>query len=162
MRILIAVDDSECSAAAVEEVLKREWGSDVKCRIVTVVEPIMFAVDPMYALSMAEAEQEQLAWLQKMVDSEVARVKEALVSEVTGVVMKGRIAESIIEEAIRWKADLIVLGSHGRRGVQKFILGSVSEKVVIGAPCSVQIVRIKKPQTSPMEPIQKVESASVK
>ncbi len=162
MRILIAVDDSECSAAAVEEVLKREWGSDVKCRIVTVVEPIMFAVDPMYALSMAEAEQEQLAWLQKMVDSEVARVKEALVSEVTGVVMIGRIVESIIEEAIRWKADLIVLGSHGRRGVQKFILGSVSEKVVIGAPCSVQIVRIKKPQTSPMEPIQKVESASVK
>jgi len=47
----------------------------------------------------------------------------------------------IVEEARRWPADLIVLGSHGRRGINRLRLGSVSEYVVCHAPCSVQVIR---------------------
>ena len=48
---------------------------------------------------------------------------------------------AIIDAAKTWPADLIVLGSHGRRGIDRFLLGSVAESVVRHAPCSVEIVR---------------------
>jgi nucleotide-binding universal stress UspA family protein len=47
----------------------------------------------------------------------------------------------ILNEAVSWKADLIVLGSHGRRGVDRFLMGSVSEAVAMHADCSVAVVR---------------------
>jgi nucleotide-binding universal stress UspA family protein len=43
--------------------------------------------------------------------------------------------------ADEWKADLIVLGSHGKHGIEKFLLGSVAESVARHAKCSVMIVR---------------------
>src|SRR5208283_6218523 len=53
----------------------------------------------------------------------------------------GDIRERIIDSAADWHADLIVLGSHGRRGIQRFLLGSVAEFVARHANCSVEIVR---------------------
>jgi len=47
----------------------------------------------------------------------------------------------IVDEARRWKADLIVMGSHGRNGLDRLLLGSVAEGVLRHAPCSVEIVR---------------------
>jgi len=47
----------------------------------------------------------------------------------------------ILETAKEWGADLIVVGSHGRRGLDHFLLGSVSEAVAIHASCSVRVVR---------------------
>lgn len=49
---------------------------------------------------------------------------------------------AIIDAAREWPADLIVLGSHGRRGFERLLLGSVAESVVRHAPCSVDIVRM--------------------
>jgi nucleotide-binding universal stress UspA family protein len=49
--------------------------------------------------------------------------------------------ELILSEAAEWNADLIVVGSHGRRGVNRLLLGSVSEAVALHAQCSVAIVR---------------------
>jgi len=47
----------------------------------------------------------------------------------------------IIDDAKKWGADLIVVGSHGRTGLDRFLLGSVSEAVARHAACSVEIVR---------------------
>ncbi len=49
----------------------------------------------------------------------------------------------ILSDADEWGADLIVCGSHGRRGVNRFLLGSVSEAVATHAKCSVEIIRPK-------------------
>lgn len=49
--------------------------------------------------------------------------------------------EIIPDEASRWGADLIVVGSHGRRGINRFLLGSISEAVAIHADCSVEVIR---------------------
>jgi nucleotide-binding universal stress UspA family protein len=49
--------------------------------------------------------------------------------------------ELILSEAAEWGADLIVVGSHGRRGVNRLLLGSVSEAVALHANCSVEIIR---------------------
>ena len=53
----------------------------------------------------------------------------------------GDIREKIIDFASDWDADLIVVGSHGRRGIPRFLLGSVAEFVARHAKCSVEIVR---------------------
>ena len=58
-------------------------------------------------------------------------------------VVEGYIKDSILEIAKHWPADLIVVGSHGRRGFTKFLLGSVSEAIVAHAPCSVEIVKLR-------------------
>jgi nucleotide-binding universal stress UspA family protein len=59
----------------------------------------------------------------------------------TAAVLSGNPKEVILEEAKKWNADLIVVGSHGRRGVKRFLLGSVSEAVAMNAHCSVVVVR---------------------
>ena len=50
-------------------------------------------------------------------------------------------AHAIVDAAEEWQADLIVLGSHGRRGFDRLVLGSVSESVAMHAHCSVEVVR---------------------
>jgi nucleotide-binding universal stress UspA family protein len=59
----------------------------------------------------------------------------------TSEAIVGHAAEIIIETAKKWGANLVALGSHGRRGFSRFLLGSVSYTVASHAPCSVEIVR---------------------
>jgi nucleotide-binding universal stress UspA family protein len=54
----------------------------------------------------------------------------------------------IVDEARKWSADLIVLGSHGHTGMKRLLLGSVASSVVSHAPCSVEIVRRKQTKKS--------------
>ncbi len=57
------------------------------------------------------------------------------------IIKQGNPAEEVLETAKKIKADLIVAGSHGRHGAQRFLLGSVSSKIVDYAPCAVLIVK---------------------
>jgi nucleotide-binding universal stress UspA family protein len=54
----------------------------------------------------------------------------------------------IVDEASSFGADLIALGSHGRTGIKRWIIGSVAEYVVRHAPCSIEVVR------SPIKPVK--------
>jgi len=93
-----------------------------------------------YEPEMAEIMKEQFQNAQQTVDCAAAALKAA------GFNAKGRVVEAvtrsgILDLASQWRADLIVLGSHGRKGGQRFMLGSVAESVARGAYCSVLIVR---------------------
>ncbi len=57
-------------------------------------------------------------------------------------------AIEIVHEAQRWHANLVVLGSHGRRGFNRLTMGSVSEHVALHAPCSVEVVRGNAPSSA--------------
>jgi nucleotide-binding universal stress UspA family protein len=72
----------------------------------------------------------------------------AMPLEATLVTRPGRAQDVILDEAERWGADLIVLGSHGYRAFKRFLLGSVSQAVATHAPCSVEIVRRAAPSDS--------------
>jgi nucleotide-binding universal stress UspA family protein len=73
--------------------------------------------------------------------SSAERVLASAGLEATGAVFSGSPKQIILEEAQKWAADLIVVGSHGRRGFKRFLLGSVSEAVAMNAHCSVVVVR---------------------
>ena len=60
---------------------------------------------------------------------------------VTSRVLEGAPEDAILDEADRWQADVIVLGSHGYGPMKRRLLGSVSQAVALHAPCSVEIVR---------------------
>jgi nucleotide-binding universal stress UspA family protein len=62
----------------------------------------------------------------------------------TTVIRDGDPRHGILDYAGEWQPDWIVMGSHGRRGVDRFFMGSVSEAVARHARCSVQIVRVRK------------------
>jgi nucleotide-binding universal stress UspA family protein len=63
--------------------------------------------------------------------------------KVTSSVEEGDARDAILNYAERWHADLIVVGSHGRKGLDRFLIGSVSEAVARHARCSVEIVRVR-------------------
>jgi nucleotide-binding universal stress UspA family protein len=112
--------------------------------VLQVVEPRIFSTPPQmapgYEPELEEIMKEQFQNAQQTVDRSAAALKAA------GFNARGRVIEAetrsgILDLASEWHADLIVLGSHGRKGLQRFMLGSVAESVARGAYCSVLIVR---------------------
>jgi nucleotide-binding universal stress UspA family protein len=69
------------------------------------------------------------------------RARLTLGPEALQFVPEGPPAAEIVKAARRWQADLIVIGSHGRRGIRRALIGSVAEAVVRQAPCPVLVVR---------------------
>lgn len=146
MNILLAVDDSPHSLAALEAVLGRPWPEGSLFRLISVVEPF----HPEYAgwhtsyVPLAlEAQKEIVESAKRLVDEGTKKLKTKFGQKnVSGEVFEGYIKDKILETARDWPADLIVVGSHGRRGFTRFLLGSVSEAIVSHAPCSVEIVKL--------------------
>jgi nucleotide-binding universal stress UspA family protein len=144
MRILLPIDGSSFSDAAVDEVGGRPWPVPTEVKIVTAFQvpitptPEVWAISDEYYPALEQAAREQA---QVVVDRNVARLAGANKSlTVTGEVLAGPAREMILDEAARWQADLIVMGSHGYGAWQRLLLGSVSQAVVSRADCSVEVV----------------------
>jgi nucleotide-binding universal stress UspA family protein len=144
MRILVATDGSDCSEAALHEVSNRPWPRDSQVLVFSVAAPPPYIEDPLIPASPAYAdlvEEERLraeAAASQAASSLARRAPELTVTSKGG---SGSPNVAILDEARRWEADLIVLGSHGRGLAQRLLLGSVSNAVALHAPCSVEIVR---------------------
>jgi nucleotide-binding universal stress UspA family protein len=146
MKIILATDGSACSSAAVEEVARRPWPLDSQVRIISVVEPpAPLTSGPWtYANSFEEQEAMERDEAKRILESAAARLREGKGSgqlAVTTEVITGSPKRVIVEEAGRWGADLIIVGSHGYRSWERMLLGSVSQAVAMHAECSVEIVR---------------------
>lgn len=147
MKILVAIDGSPCSELAVKEVATVQWpvGTQVKVlSAVTVPQPD--APDPLHVvgpmrLQLLEKKQAEVRDLVTRTADRLRASDGAKTLEIETAVVEGDPKLAIIEEAERWRADLIVVGCHGYGPVKRFLLGSVSLTVALHAPCSVQIVR---------------------
>jgi nucleotide-binding universal stress UspA family protein len=144
MRILLATDGSDYSIAAARSVATRPWPKGSEIRIVSVVEPIVPAADPLYAAG---------AIAKRVREDDTKRSEEAVsaareVIEKAGIrseiaVLEGSPKRRIVEDSKSWGAHMIVVGSHGRRGLTRYLLGSVSEAVAMHAHCSVEVIRVR-------------------
>jgi nucleotide-binding universal stress UspA family protein len=140
MKILLAVDDSKYSQAAIRGVSQIAHPQDTEVRVLHVLEPILEA-----QWSSPHVHAEMIAQRRPEATEMVKRAAESLKAvgfKICSYALESGIPKVvIIDEAKKWGADLIVLGSHGRTGLDRFLLGSVSEAVARYAPCSVEIVR---------------------
>ena len=147
MKILLAIDDSKFSEAALRMILSQNRPRDTTVLVLHVVTPVGTFVPPDLALVSAtdwdKIRKRQLQIAQKLVE----RIKERLRAKgfpADSAVVEGNARAEIVGRAAKWKADLIVVGSHGLKGLNRLLLGSVSEYVVRHARCSVQVVRLSK------------------
>jgi nucleotide-binding universal stress UspA family protein len=146
MKILLAIDGSSFSDAAVNEIASRPWPAEAEVRIISVVEPPLLPtvetwVPPdNYIEALEQAGEEQGRSIVSKAAQVITRAQGEKLRVATEIV-KGYPKHAIIETAESWGADLIVVGSHGYRGLTRLWLGSVSQAIAAHAKCSVEIVR---------------------
>ena len=139
--IVVPIDGSDFSLQAVDLAASLAKEQGAKCTVFTVVDII-----PAAALAAATPDLVN-AWLKTLedqaqlaVDAAVGRMRTAGV-EANAEVAKGFPPDIVLEVAARHRADLIVMGSHGRSGLRRLFLGSVAESVLRSSPIPVLIVR---------------------
>jgi nucleotide-binding universal stress UspA family protein len=142
-RILIPIDGSSTSERALQEAVALA-GAQTQLRLVYVLEEVYMldAEGLSYidygALQEAVKRTGERALAQA---AEKARRSGASVETALLEANGGQVASVIDDDARRWPADLIVLGTHGRSGLSRLLMGSIAEGVVRAAPVPVLLVR---------------------
>jgi nucleotide-binding universal stress UspA family protein len=144
MKILLAIDDSKFSDAALRALLSQYNPRKNTVRVLHVVEPIETPFYPELAAPYPASLGDVSKGLQKAAKELVSRTVERVRAagfQVGGAVRQGQARTTVVDVAKTWHADLIIVGSHGRKGLKRILLGSVSDYVARHAHCSVEIVR---------------------
>jgi nucleotide-binding universal stress UspA family protein len=143
-RIMHPTDFSSASRRALDTAVDFAKQNKAELLLVHVLVPyITYPVDGYSDPSLyVEVEGITLRQAQASLEALVAKVKKARV-DVRGLVLKGTVHDQIIRAARSRRADLIVIGTHGRTGISKLFMGSVAGRVVSGASCPVLTVRGK-------------------
>jgi len=137
MKLLLAIDGSRFSEAATQAVIAQYQPQGTEVKILNVVD-LPIPIPTSYGAGFSEL---SLKHGQELVQRAESLLSKAGYKTQTAVV-EGYPNSKIIDQAKRWKADVIVMGSHGRKGVDRFLMGSVAETVSRHASCSVEVVRI--------------------
>lgn len=139
MKILLAIDDSKFSEAATQALIARHKVQGLEVRVLHAIEPPTPLMAPEITAYVPPTESAEEA--KALVAKAAGELRSAGVN-VTTTIAQGDPKSKILDDAKAWGADLIVLGSHGRKGLDRFLIGSVSEAVLRHADCSVEIVRL--------------------
>jgi len=145
-RILVAIDGSKTSERALQEGIALAKEPRARLRLVHVVDE--FTVQGETPSTPADFWKAVRKAGARLLESARARAaKDGIDAETRLAEMRTfgslvrRVSNLIVEDARRWKADLIVIGTHGRRGLSKLLLGSVADGVVRTAGVSVLLIR---------------------
>jgi nucleotide-binding universal stress UspA family protein len=144
IRLLVGVDQSADSNAAVDAICSRKWPKDSEVGVLAVVDTVM-------AINADPSDPSAMKWIEVSDEKNWGQVREifepsaeklrraGLHAEV--LIRRGNPADQILEEADTWGADCIFVGAKGVRGIDRLLLGSVSSAVSARAHCSVEVVR---------------------
>ncbi|MDA8084308.1 MAG: universal stress protein [Nitrospiraceae bacterium] len=136
-KILVAHDGSKQSFKAIRKAFEIAEKFD---SVVTVIS----VIPELYLTELMEIDRARIS---ETLTGETAKMMEKIKASAKGprtvrtVIRQGNPAEEILAEAKKIRADLIVTGSHGRHGAEKFLLGSISSKLVDHAGCSILVVK---------------------
>lgn len=151
MRVLLATDGSASSREGTQSIVDRPWPKGTEVRVLSAVEMapsfMQAAFEPPFVdpQGMEEIREAALTRAQNAIAEARSSLEKAglRTSELLSVLLEDP-KKIILDEAREWKADLIVLGSHGHHGLERFLIGSTSEAVAMHADCSVDVVRLPK------------------
>ncbi|HVB34577.1 MAG TPA: universal stress protein [Patescibacteria group bacterium] len=143
-KILLAIEGSAFSAAAVDAVRWQFRPERAEIQLLHVSDPLIYL--PLFDGGIQDVDRIERVREENLTEARnfVAQTEKGLREagyKVETAIEEGEPRTTIVDYAERVKADLIVLGSHGRRGLPRLLLGSVSEYVARHAGCSVEIVR---------------------
>lgn len=141
-RIMVAVDGSDTAERGLQEAIRLAKDQKARLAITHVIDIVVVngeegfsetVMDTMRDYARDTLDKARKAAMDAGIDAEV---------QAPEIVTSGyRVADKIVELARDWKADLLVIGTHGRRGFSRMLLGSVAEGVVRLAPCPLLLVR---------------------
>jgi nucleotide-binding universal stress UspA family protein len=144
MRVLLATDGSDSAAAALEFLAGFPFPAGSEAIVLSVIDNRSFPLDDefgdAFGIDLQETREVQQGETERLLAATGQRLREAGWAGATQI-RNGDPAEEIIQAAEEQDVDLVVLGSHGTTGIGRFLLGSVSDRVLSHAPCSVLIVR---------------------
>jgi nucleotide-binding universal stress UspA family protein len=148
MKVLVAIDEVSCARKVVEFINRHEWQPDTEFLLVNVVCPITMdmpmASYPNFLESISQASQEDA---RQFLKSAALAIEAKTSLQPRTDVLVGHPTQIVVSIARDWKADLLILGSHGRNGLERFFYGSVSNDVAAAVHCSVMILRLPTDQT---------------
>ncbi|AMV31437.1 Putative universal stress protein [Pirellula sp. SH-Sr6A] len=146
MKVLLAIDGSPSSCAAIQELYRIPLAPKSEVRVIIVDAPLDDGLFRSKSLGAYDdlIRQQRAEVMQKLQDAtQLVKAHPSKVN-VTSALLEGHVKETIVDEASRYGANLIVVGSHGYGPIHRFFLGSVSQYVAHNAPCSVLIVKTSK------------------
>jgi nucleotide-binding universal stress UspA family protein len=139
-RMLVAADLSGAASATLSTADRYADLFDAQLRVVHVVEPAKFPTVVPLSLDMAAFAERSREEFHRLVELELPRVPPD-----DRVVRRGRTDEEIAEEVAAWRADLLVVGSHGRGWIDRLLIGSTTERLLNRLPASLLVVPINRP-----------------
>ncbi len=144
MKILLALSQSEASEAAMNFLMSQMAVRGTELRLLYVLDPyperLATRMGSDDAPDFTSARRKQLELGEKLVSQATEQLSSAGFA-VTSSIKEGDVEALIIEEAKRWRADLIVVGWRERKGIRSLFSANISEDVSRYAPCSVMVVR---------------------
>jgi nucleotide-binding universal stress UspA family protein len=138
MKILVAVDPSDTTYLPVKRAAEMARKEDAELTLICVVETMNVALETGIGVQVIEALRDHAA---KALETAKAEARAASVEARTLLVEGVSPAESVVDAAKETGCDLVVTGTRGKKGAARLLLGSVAQKVVTLAPCSVLVVR---------------------
>jgi nucleotide-binding universal stress UspA family protein len=147
-RILVATDGSKTATMAVDEACKLARGTRARVRIVHVVDSPYAYADAWYPAGGVDVDAVDRTWRragQAILDQAAAQARAGEAALETALLERQgqRASRVIADDAARWGADVIVIGSHGRQGPEELLIGSVAEGVTRVAGVPVLLVRAR-------------------
>ena len=139
-RILVAYDGSDNAKRAVRSAIAVAKGSKGELRILVVADRSVYMADSMGVLH-DQIRENLMEQVQSFLSDAISRAKQAGLAKVHGSVVEGNPPDVILAVASEEKADLIVVGRRGMRGIERFLMGGVSSKVIDNADCDVLVVK---------------------
>lgn len=131
-RILVAIDDSETARRGLDEAIRLAQAGGGRLLLIHVIEePLPLVVNGDWSLPSLPLETWREAG-ERLLDAALAHCRQAGVMAETRLIEAGgrRIGPLVAEAALDWQADLIVVGTHGRRGLDRLLLGSVADGII--------------------------------
>lgn len=148
MKVLVAIEDQQFADAIVNFIGTQKWEAGTTFVIMHVLdrEPTGEVISEVCCPQAAELLQaEKQAAQDLLLETDLKLMKLVPDANTEQYVVTGRVKEKILEEIEHIKPDLLIVGSHGRTGFTRFLLGSVSTALLSHAPCSVLIVKLPHP-----------------
>jgi nucleotide-binding universal stress UspA family protein len=140
--ILVATDFSEPSAVALDYGRDLARSYDATLHVVHVIEDLLALHGPEIGFAYADVERNIEAAVRRDLDAALSAVDRETLNARTVITRAPNVSHALTEYARNNAIDLIIVGTHGRGAIQRFLIGSVAERVMRTAPCPVLTVRV--------------------